>query len=38
MDISISVKTLFVDIGGVLLTDGWGHEFRKMAVNEFHLW
>ncbi len=37
MDNSISVRTLFVDIGGVLLTDGWGHGFRKMAVKEFHL-
>ncbi len=37
MDKSNSVKTLFVDIGGVLLTDGWGHKFRKMAVKEFHL-
>jgi len=31
------VTTLFVDIGGVLLTDGWGHEFRKLAVKKFHL-
>ncbi len=31
------VTTLFVDIGGVLLTDGWSHEFRKMAVKEFNL-
>lgn len=37
MDKSISVTTLFVDIGGVLLTDGWGHEFRKLAVKKFHL-
>jgi len=37
MDKSISVTTLFVDIGGVLLTDGWGHEFRKLAVSEFNL-
>lgn len=29
MDKSISVTTLFVDIGGVLLTDGWGHEFAQ---------
>jgi len=29
--------TLFVDIGGVLLTDGWGHTFRKRAVKEFKL-
>ncbi|HZK98029.1 MAG TPA: HAD-IA family hydrolase [Prolixibacteraceae bacterium] len=34
---SISVTTLFVDIGGVLLTDGWSHEFRKLAVREFNL-
>lgn len=33
----MSVTTLFVDIGGVFLTDGRGHEFRKMAVKEFHL-
>ena len=37
MDKSISVTTLFVDIGGVLLTDGWGHKFRKLAVKEFNL-
>ena len=37
MDKSISVTTLFVDIGGVLLTDGWSHEFRKLAVREFNL-
>ena len=23
------VAALFLDIGGVLLTDGWGHQFRK---------
>ena len=34
---SIPVTTLFVDIGGVLLTDGWSHEFRKLAVNKFNL-
>jgi putative hydrolase of the HAD superfamily len=37
MDKSISITALFVDIGGVLLTDGWGHVFRKMAVKEFQL-
>jgi len=37
MSKSISATTLFVDIGGVLLSNGWGHEFRKMAVKEFHL-
>ena len=33
----IPITTLFLDIGGVLLTDGWGHKFRKMAVKEFRL-
>ena len=37
MDKMIPITTLFLDIGGVLLTDGWGHKFRKMAVKEFHL-
>ena len=31
------IKFLFVDIGGVLLTDGWGHEFRNLADKEFDL-
>jgi putative hydrolase of the HAD superfamily len=31
------IKFLFVDIGGVLLTDGWGHAFRKLADKEFGL-
>ena len=29
---SSSITTLFLDIGGVLLTDGWGHESRKLAA------
>lgn len=33
----IKVTTLFVDIGGVLLTDGWSHEFRRLAVKTFGL-
>lgn len=37
MNKSNLVTTLFVDIGGVLLTDGWGHTFRKLAVKEFNL-
>jgi len=28
---------LFLDIGGVLLTDGWGHGFRKLAAKAFDL-
>lgn len=34
---SISISTLFVDIGGVLLTNGWGHEYRKLAAEAFSL-
>jgi putative hydrolase of the HAD superfamily len=34
---STPVTTLFLDIGGVLLTDGWGHKFRKLAANYFKL-
>lgn len=29
--------TLFIDIGGVLLSNGWGHEFRQKAVEKFNL-
>jgi len=32
-----SITALFVDIGGVLLTDGWGHRSRKLAAKEFGL-
>lgn len=28
-------KILFLDIGGVLLTNGWGHESRQKAAQEF---
>jgi putative hydrolase of the HAD superfamily len=31
------IKFLFIDIGGVLLTDGWGHAFRNLADKEFDL-
>jgi putative hydrolase of the HAD superfamily len=29
------LKTLFLDIGGVLLTNGWGHESRQKAAEQF---
>ncbi len=29
--------TLFLDIGGVLLTDGWQRNSRKLAAKAFHL-
>lgn len=32
-----SITTLFLDIGGVLLSNGWGHDFRQKAVDKFHL-
>ena len=31
------VTTIFFDIGGVLLTDGWGHESRRTAAEHFGL-
>ena len=34
---STPITALFLDIGGVLLTDGWGHGFRKLAANHFKL-
>src|SRR5664279_3168112 len=39
MEISLEsdITTLFLDIGGVLLTDGWDHHARKRAVTHFKL-
>lgn len=31
------ITTLFLDIGGVLLSNGWGHEFRYQAAEKFSL-
>jgi putative hydrolase of the HAD superfamily len=31
------LKILFFDIGGVILTNGWGHESRKLASEQFGL-
>ena len=31
------VTTIFFDIGGVLLTDGWGHDSRRAAATRFDL-
>lgn len=30
-----SITTLFLDIGGVLLTNGWGHESRYLAADKY---
>jgi putative hydrolase of the HAD superfamily len=37
MDQSISNTTLFLNIGGVFLSNGWGHESRKLAAETIHL-
>jgi len=34
---STEIRTLFLDIGGVLLTDGWDHHARKRAAKHFKL-
>ena len=31
------ITTLFLDIGGVLLTNGWDHHARKRAAANFKL-
>jgi len=31
------IKILFSDIGGVLLTNGWGHESRMAAAEKFNI-
>jgi putative hydrolase of the HAD superfamily len=33
----IPVTTLFLDIGGVILSNGWGHESRRLAAETFNL-
>ena len=30
------ITTLFWDIGGVILTNGWGHDSRREAADTFH--
>lgn len=37
MKSAIPFTTLFLDIGGVLLTDGWDHHARKRAATTFKL-
>ncbi len=32
-----NITTLFLDIGGVVLTNGWGHESRNLAAEKFNL-
>ncbi len=37
MNKATKISCMFLDIGGVLLTDGWSHEFRRLAVQTFGL-
>lgn len=37
MNASLPVKTLFLDIGGVLLTNGWDRKIRTRAAEKFGL-
>jgi HAD superfamily hydrolase (TIGR01509 family) len=37
MKSAIPITTLFLDIGGVLLTNGWDHRARKRAATNFKL-
>jgi putative hydrolase of the HAD superfamily len=37
MQRSTDITNLFLDIGGVLLTDGWDHNARKRAAASFHV-
>ena len=34
---TIPITTLFLDIGGVLLTNGWDHQARRRAASNFKL-
>jgi putative hydrolase of the HAD superfamily len=34
---STHAKILFLDVGGVLLTNGWGHESRQKAAEKFNI-
>jgi HAD superfamily hydrolase (TIGR01509 family) len=34
---TLPIKTVFIDVGGVLLTNGWDHLARKRAAKHFQL-
>jgi putative hydrolase of the HAD superfamily len=34
---STTIKTLFLDMGGVILTNGWGRKSRELAADKFSL-
>ena len=33
----MKITTLFLDVGGVLMTNGWDHQFRQAAAQKFGL-
>lgn len=37
MERSATITTLFLDVGGVLLTNGWSHQSRALAAKTFDL-
>ena len=37
MDLTKKITTLFIDIGGVLLSNGWDHHSRQLAAETFQL-
>jgi putative hydrolase of the HAD superfamily len=37
MKTATPITTLFLDVGGVLLTNGWGHQSRALAAQTFDL-
>ena len=37
MQSTTNITTLFLDIGEVLLTSGWDHDFRSLAAQKFNL-
>ena len=37
MERPVAITTLFLDVGGVLLTNGWGHQSRALAAKAFEL-
>ncbi|TKK70742.1 HAD family phosphatase [Ilyomonas limi] len=37
MSTTIRIKALLLDIGGVFLTNGWGHQSRRLAAQKFNI-
>jgi putative hydrolase of the HAD superfamily len=33
----VEVNALFWDVGGVILTNGWDRDLRRLAIEQFHL-